>query len=172
MRFPQKCFFLVPKICSILICWFEIFHMPFFDGCITYWVLTKWNYNSTIVPKNNYSRDLNEWRLISHKWICNWNTILNNNATHRLNQCTQIYIYKIWLKPWFSFSILWCNWSCNHPEGDLAIFCYILDMKVRKKKKFYTLGYILKLIIYNLRFGFFFSKSSKFGPFFHEKSCL
>jgi hypothetical protein len=44
------------------------------------------------------------------------------------------------------------------PENDLARIGYILDMKVGKKKKsFYVLGYLLKLIIKIWRFGILFS---------------
>jgi hypothetical protein len=56
-----------------------------------------------------------------------------------------------WVGPGFLLWILRCSQSGNHPENNLAKFCYILNMKLEKKIKksgsFYILGYLLELII-------------------------
>ncbi len=55
---------------------------------------------------------------------------------------------------------MWCSWSGYHPQDDLAIFGYRLDINVLKKSEsFYILGYLLKLIIKTLMiWNLFFCK--------------
>ncbi len=83
------------------------------------------------------------------------------------------------IKHWkagFLLRILWCSQSGNHPQNNLAKFGYILNMKVQKKKKKQNASMFLattttyhKNLVILIQFS---SKSSKFGPFYHEKSLV
>ncbi len=46
-----------------------------------------------------------------------------------------------WVGPGFLLCILWCSQSGNHPENNLAKFCYILNMKLEIKIKIRILLY-------------------------------
>jgi hypothetical protein len=109
--------------------------------------------------------------LVLSTWLIKWINIKVDNWTKaHLRRGFRLQILRnqfglIWskLNPWvgrgFLLWILWCSQSGNHPENNLAKFCYILNMKLEKKVKkswpFYIFGYLLELII-TIRWSDFF----------------
>jgi hypothetical protein len=64
-------------------------------------------------------------------------------------------LFSCWPRQGFHSTILWCSQSGNHSQNNLAKFGYALDMKVGKiknKKSFYILCYLLELIKKKRRF--------------------